>query len=119
MNHVFDLVMEAADLYSFLLNVLIDVYKFSDFDIADEEPLFALEFAQDSSIRHYVCAEDPSIKIDGMSINVVAKNDVLTYKTFLTMNLAPNYNVTIRCSSLGYKDGCKVFTSKQDVLDEC
>jgi len=119
MNQLFDLVMEAADLYSFLLNVLIDVYKFSDFDIADEEPLFPLEFAQDSSIRHYVCAEDPSIKIDGMSINVVAKNDVLTYKTFLTTNLAPNYNVTIKCSSLGYKDGCKVFTSKQDVLDEC
>lgn len=119
MKQVFDLVMEAVDLYSFLLNVLIDVYKFSDFDISDEEPFFSLEFAQNSCIRQYVCTEDQSIKIDGMNINVVAENDVITYKTSLTTNLASNYKVRIKCSSLGYKDGCKVFTSKQDVLDEC
>jgi hypothetical protein len=52
-------------------------------------------------------------------INVVIENDVLTYKTSLTTNLAPNYKVRIKCSSLGYKDGFKVFTTKQDVLDEC
>ena len=119
MKQVFDLVMEAGVLYSFLLNFLIDVYRFSDFDISDEEPLFSLEFSKNSCIRQYVCAEDPSIKIDGMHINVVAENDVITYKTSLTTNIAPNYKVKIRCSSLGYKDGCKVFTSKQDVLDEC
>lgn len=119
MKTIFDLVMEAANLYSFLLNVLIDVYKFSDFDISDEEPFFALEFSKNSCIRQYLCAEDPSIKIDGMNINIVVANDVLTYQTSLTTNLAPNYKITIRCSSLGYKDGFKVFTSKQDVLDEC
>lgn len=119
MKTVFDLIMETADLYSFLLNVLIDVYRFSDFDIADEEPLFSLEFSQNSCIRQYVCTEDPSIKIDGVHINVVIENDVLTYKTSLTTNLAPNYKVRIKCSSLGYKDGFKVFTTKQDVLDEC
>jgi len=119
MKTVFDLIMETANLYSFLLNFLIDVYKFSDFDIADEEPLFSLEFSENSCIRQYVCTEDPSIKIDGMHINVVAENDVLTYKTSLVTNLAPNYKVTIKCSSLGYKDGFRVFTTKQDVLDEC
>jgi hypothetical protein len=119
MKTFFDLIMETADLYSFLLNVLIDVYRFSDFDISDEVTFFSLEFSQNSSVRQYVCTEDPSIKIDGMHINVVIENDVLTYKTSLTTNLEPNYKVTIKCSSLGYKDRFKVFTTKQDVLDEC
>lgn len=120
MKPILDLVMETADLYSFLLNVLIDVFRFSDFDIADEQTLFSLEFSQNSCIRQYVCVNDPSIKIDGMHINIFqGEKDVITYKTSLTKNLAPNYKVTIKCSSLGYKDGFKVFKNKQDVLDEC
>ena len=120
MKPIFDLVMETADLYSFLLNVLIDVYSFSDFDIADEQTFFHLEFSKNSCIRQYVCVNDPSIKIDGMHINIFQEEkDVITYKTSLTTNLAPNYKVTIKCASLGYKDGFKLFKNKQDVLDEC
>jgi len=120
MKPILDLVMETADLYSFLLNVLIDVFRFSDFDIADEQTFFPLEFSKNSCIRQYVCVNDPSIKIDGMRINIFQEEkDIITYKTSLTTNLAPNYNVTIKCSSLGYKDGFKLFKNKQDVLDEC
>ena len=112
-------VEEAAKIYSFLLNVLIDIYTFSDFNIEDEEPLFSLDFSKNSSIRKYSCAEDPLVKLDGLTINVFLQNEVVSYKTFLTTNLAPNYKHTIRCTALGYKDGFKVFTSKQDLLDEC
>jgi hypothetical protein len=90
--------METARLYSFLLNFLIDVYRFPEFDIADEESCFFLEFSENSRVRKY---SDPLIK------------------TFLTTNLAPNYRITNRCEALGYKEEFKVFTSTKDVLDEC
>jgi len=119
MKPIFDLIMEAANLYTFLLNVLIKDYVFSDFDIADEESCFGLEFSKDSCIRKYLCEENPSVTIDGLWINVFLVGDILSYKISLTGKLSPNNRFTIRCSSLGYKDGFKVFTSKQDVLDEC
>jgi hypothetical protein len=118
-SNLFRLIDETANIYSFLLNALIDVYTFSDFDIADEEPLFSLDFSKNSSIRKYSCVEDPSLKFDGLTINVFLENDVVSYKIFLTSNLAPNYKYTIRCAALGYKDGFKVFTSKNDLLEEC
>jgi hypothetical protein len=119
MKPIFDLIMEAANIYAFLLNALIEVYVFSDFDIADENSCFGLEFSKNSCIKKYSCVEDPSVTIDGLWINLFLENDVVNYKISLTTNLAPDYRITIRCSSLGYKDGFKVFTSKQEVLDEC
>lgn len=115
----YDLIMETAKLYSFLLNVLISVYRFPEFDIADEESFFVLEFSKNSCVRKYSCVQDPSIRIDGIMIHVVLQKDVVSYKTSLTTNLAPNYRITNRCSVLGYQDGFKVFTSTKDVLDEC
>lgn len=112
----FDLIMETSKLYSFLLNILIDVYRFPEFDIADEESCFVLEFSENSRVRKY---SDPSIKIDGIMIRVFLEKDVVSYKTFLTANLAPNYRITNRCEVLGYKEEFKVFTSTKDVLDEC
>ena len=116
MNSFIDLIMETAKLYSFLLNVLIDVYRFPLFDIADEESFFVLEISENSRVRKY---SDPSIRIDGIMIHVFLEKDVVTYKTFLTTNLAPNYRITNRCEVLGYKEEFKVFTSTKDVLDEC
>ena len=110
---------ETAAIYSFLLNKLIKVFVFSDFDISDEESSFGLEFSKNSSIRKYSCADDPSFKIDGMWINVFLEKNVVVYKTCLTMKLAEDYRISKRCASLGYKDEYKVFTTKQDVLDEC
>lgn len=78
--------METAKLYSFLLNVLIDLYRFPSFDIADEESFFVL--------RKY---SDPSVRIDGIMIHVFLEKDVMCYKTFLTTNIAPNYRITNRC----------------------
>ena len=115
----YDLIMETAKLYSFLLNVLISVYRFPEFDIADEESFFVLEFSKNSCVRKYSCVQDPSIRIDGIMIHVFLDKDVVSYKTSLTTNLAPNYRITNRCSVLGYQDGFKVFTSTKDVLDEC
>lgn len=115
----FRCIEETAKLYNFLVNALINVFTFSDFDIADEEPLFSLDFSKNSSIRKYRCVEDPSLKFDGLTINVFVENDVVSYKAFLTTNLAPNYKYTIRCASLLYKDGFRVFTSKNDLLEEC
>jgi hypothetical protein len=108
--------METAHLYDFLLNILIDVYRFQEFDIADEVSCFVLEFSENSSVRKY---SDSSIKIDGIMIRVFLEKDVVSYKTFLTTNLAPNYRITSRCEVLGYKEEFKVFTSRKDVLDEC
>jgi len=116
MNSFIDLIMETAKLYSFLLNVLIDVYRFPDFDITDEESCFVLEFSENSRVRKY---SDPFIRIDGIMIRVFLEKDVVSYKTFLTTNLAPNYRITNRCEALGYKEEFKVFTSTKDVLDEC
>jgi hypothetical protein len=116
MSTFIDLITETADLYSFLLNVLIDVYRFPEFDIADEEPCFVIEFSENSRVKKY---SDPSIKIDGIMIRVFLDKDVVSYKTFLTTNLAPNYRITSRCEVLGYKQEFKVFTSRKDVLDEC
>jgi hypothetical protein len=119
MNSCIDLIMETAKLYSFLLNVLIDVYMFPPFDIADEESFFILEFSKNSCVRKYSCVKDPSVRIDGMMIHVVLEKNVVRYKTFLTTNLAPDYRITNRCEVLGYKDEFKVFTTPKDVLDEC
>lgn len=115
----FSCVEEAAKLYSFLLNVLINIYVFPLFDICDEEPSFLLTFSKNSSIRKYVCETNPSVKFDGLLVRVSLEKDIVTYKTFITTTIAPNYNISNRCESLGYKDGFKVFTSQKDVLDEC
>ena len=116
---VFSCVEEAAKLYSFLLNVLINIYIFPLFDICDEEPSFHLTFSKNSSIRKYVCETDPSVKFDGLLVRVSLEKEVVTYKTYITTNIGPNYNVSNRCESLGYKDEFKVFTSQKEVLDEC
>jgi len=114
-----DLVMETSKLYDFLLNLLIDVYRFPPFDIADEESFFILEFSKNSCVRKYSCVEGQQ-RIDGMMIHVsLEKDDVVSYKTFLTTNLAPNFRITNRCGVLGYKDELKVFATTKDVLEEC
>ena len=116
MNSFIDLIMETAKLYSFLLNVLIDVYRFPLFDIADEESFFVLEFSENSRVRKY---SDLSTRIDGIMIRLFLEKDVVSYKTFLTTNIAPNYRITNRCEVLGYQEEFKVFRSTKDVLDEC
>ena len=116
MNSFIDLIMETAKLYSFLLKVLVNLYRFPSFDISDEESFFVLEFSENSCVRKY---SDPSVRIDGIMIHVFLEKEVVSYKTFLTTNLAPNYRITNRCEILGYKEEFKVFTSTKDVLDEC
>lgn len=82
------------------------------FDICDEESSFQLTFSKNSSIRKYVCEINPSSKFDGLLVRVFLEKNVVTY---ITTNIAPNYNISNKCVSLGYK----VFTSQKDVLDEC
>ena len=119
MNSIFDIIEEAGTIYSFLLNKLIKIFVFSDFDISDEESCFGIEFSKNSSIRKYSCTDDPSFKISGLWINVFLDKNVVSYKTSLTMKVSEEHRFSQRCESLGYKDKYKVFTSKQDVLDEC
>jgi len=115
----FDIIEETAKLYTFLLNELIKVFIFSDFDIANEEQFFTLDFLENSSIKKYSFIEDQVSKIDGIRIFVFLDKDIVSYKIFLETNMAENYKVSKRCVSLGYKDGFKIFTSKKDVLNEC
>ena len=114
-----DLIEETANIYTFLLNVLIDIFVFSDFDICKEEPFFTLTFSNNSSVRKYLFAEDQSMKLDGLKILIFLEKEVVSYKIFLETHIAIDYKISNRCVTLGYKDGFKVFTSKKDVLEEC
>jgi len=108
------LIDRTKEIYLFLLLSLAQQqYRFSNFDLEDEVTVFFLYFSEKSSIRKLSC-EDPSASIGRLMIKVFQTSDGYLYRIVLE---AENGGA-IYCSSLGYKDSFREFTSEVQVLEE-
>ena len=101
-------------IYSFLLLSLAQhEYRFPDLDEEDERQTFCLSFSENALIRKCSLVERP---VGRVVIKVFLSSGCFAYQTSLA---ADETSVPLYCSSLGYENGFRSFSSEVEVLEEC
>lgn len=98
------------ELYAFLVKVLPRDHLFEFFASDLKDTYFEILFPTDSPIRQF-----ENKNIERLMFHVVPSEQ----RTCIRVEMKSKLGRHVISPSLGYEDGTKIFTSKEEVLDEC